>query len=131
MNFIRKVKDKGAAATLIEILIVTPILLVIMFYGVGVYHMVQQQTYIEDVKFRMVQEMSRKGELTTFDIENKWAQEFERMNGVRFVSATPIGPTPLGSLMTTQVTLRVEPSMFSWMLGGEYTTTASIYSEEG
>lgn len=131
MKLFKKVKDKKAATTLVEILIVTPILLVIMFYGVGVYHLVQQQTYIEDVKFRMTQEMSRTGELTTYDIENKWAQEFERMNGVRYVNITPVSPTALGELMTTEITLRVTPSMFSSLLGGEYTTRASIYSEEG
>lgn len=131
VNFLKKIKRKGGATTLVEILIVTPVILIIMFYGVGVYHMVQQQTYIEDVKFRMIQEMSRKGELTQADIDSKWVAEYERMTGVRFVNATPIPPTPLGELMSTVVVLRVEPALFSWMLGGEYETTASIYSEEG
>lgn len=131
MKFFKKLREKKAATTLVEILIVTPVIAVIMFYGVGIYHMVQQQTYIEDVKFRMIQEMSREGVLTTTDIQGKWKTEFEKMNGVTLVNGTPVAATALGQRMTTTLTFNIRPSIFSNMLGGAYSTTASIYSEAG
>lgn len=123
-----KIKSKKGSTTLVEILIVTPIIVIIMFYSIGAYQMMMQQSYVEDVKYRMTQKMSRDGQLATTDI-NHWKTEMENMRGVTVKGITPVGVTSIGTIMESTVTVELETAVFSSMLGGEYKTKAVIYSE--
>lgn len=123
-----KIKSKKGSTTLVEILIVTPVIVVIMFYSIGAYQMMMQQSYVEDVKYRMTQKMSRDGQLATADI-NQWKMEMENMRGVTVKGITPVGISSIGTIMESTVTVELETAVFSSMLGGEYKTKAVIYSE--
>ena len=131
MFFLDKIKENEGGTHVVEILITIPIIICLLFMPVSVYQLTQQQNYIEDTKTRLVQEMSRKGELTSSDI-NKWKNEFNKMDGVSTINITSVSKTyrdETNSLMTSVLTFKLKPSIFSIFFGGTYTTKAMIYSE--
>lgn len=132
MHLESKIKSKTGGTHIVEILICIPIIIVILFLPMGFYHLFQQQNYVEDVKTLMVQEMSRDGDLTSAEISSKWKPMYEKMQGVTVIKITPVEnkvTKESKALMTSTVTVKLKPSFFSFILGGEYSSKAIIYSE--
>lgn len=127
-----KIKNKDGGTHLVEILISVPIIIFVMFLPISFYQLSQQQNYVEDVKTLLVQDMSRDGDLTTTEINNKWKPLFEKEKGIKVKSITPIEnkvTRDIKTPMTTEIVVTLKPSFFSFLLGGDYKTTAIIYSE--
>ena len=76
--------------------------------------------------------MSRDGVLTQGDIDTNWKPKFEKMTGVTVKSIGTIPYTEKNSPnpMSTTLVFNLKPSIFSFLVGGEYSTKATIYSEK-
>jgi len=129
---INKLKSKKGGTTLVELIICFPLIVIILFLPIGFYQKAEQLTYIEDIKTSLLQEVSRKGQLTTEDINDKWIPKFEKMNGITVKSITPLEePVYRSSDEVIDITLVIntKPSIFSTILSSDYTTKAVVYSE--
>ncbi|MEG0296799.1 MAG: hypothetical protein RR620_08765 [Clostridium sp.] len=128
---LHKILNKHGSTNIVELLIVIPILIIVIFLPISFYQLSQQQNFIEDVKTQMVQEMSRNGELSSASITTKWIPEIEKISGVKVISITPVGKVYKKDKepMKTVITLKLKPAFFSSFIGGEYKTKGVIYSE--
>lgn len=132
LPYIDKIKSKKGGTHIIEILICTPIIICVLFLPLALYQISQQQNYIEDIKTMMLQEMSRDGDLTSAEITGKWKPMYEKFDGVTIKSITPIEIKVLRESKTpivSTITANLKPSIFSFLIGGDYSTKAIIYSE--
>lgn len=131
VQILNKIKNKKGGTQVIEILITIPIIICVLFLPISSYQVTQQENYIEDVKTRMVQQMSRNGELNSSDV-SYWKGEFEKYNGIKVISIPTVSKTYRddgNGLMSTTLMFKLKPSIFSMFFGGNYQTKAIIYSE--
>lgn len=127
-----KLRNKSGATHLIEVLIMTPVIIFIALMQISIFQIEQSINYIEDIKTAMTQSMSRDGDLTANEMENEWKKKYEKKQGVILKEYNSIENKVLRSSkqpMQLDLTFDVQPSFLKFIFGGQYKTSAIIYSE--
>lgn len=131
-NIKNKIKNKTGGTHLVEVLILTPFVMLMTLMQLCIFQEGQEINYIEDVKVAMTQEMSREGNLTEDRINSYWKNKYEAKQGVTLKSFDSIEnkiPRESKQPMEVNLVFQTKTSFLSFIFGGEYKTKALIYSE--